>query len=43
MAGCANGDHGFFNAVENCLNNDPNFDLYQFITDVKNIERLMTF
>ena len=43
LASCANGDHGFFNAVENCLNNDPNFDLDQFITNVKNIERFMNF
>ena len=34
---CANGSHGFLMAVENCLNNKPDFDLDRFIRDVKNV------
>ena len=34
---CANDSHEFFQAIENCLINDPNFDLTRLIVDTKNL------
>ena len=39
LSPCANGSHEFFKAIENCLINEPNFDLGKLIQDTRNMNR----